>query len=138
MTAASVLLEAIAQRLAAAGVGTWSPTGAYTTGQTGITISTMPQAPDRAIVLTLYDRVEHEDPDLTDELVRLQVRVRTAKGRPDAADTLAETVHAALRAHHVVWSGVPITRVHRRSYLPLGLDSNGRPEVSMNYEVLLP
>lgn len=138
MTAASVLLEAIAQRLAAVGVGTWSPNVRYEAGQTGITISTMPQAPDCAIVLTLYDRVEHEDPDLTDELVRLQVRVRTAKGRPDAADTLAEAVHAAIRAHHVVWSDIPITRVHRRSYLPLGLDSNGRPEVSMNYELLLP
>lgn len=135
---ATALYTALAERLHAAGVATWNPAGVYTPGQTGITLAVMPTAPDRAVVLTVYERDEHTDPALTDERVRVQVRVRTAKGRPDGADTLAEAVHAVLRAHHVTWSGVLITRVHRVSYLPLGLDSNGRPEVSMNYELLLP
>lgn len=138
MTPATSLYEAVAVVLHSAGAGVWKPSGVYTDAETGIVLKRMPQTPDAAIVLTIYDRDRHTDPGLPDEMVRLQVRVRTAKGRPDSVDTLAEAVTAALTGDHLDWSGITITQSRRASYLPLGFDSSDRPEISMNFGLLLP
>lgn len=135
-TPTKTIATAIAQHLAAAGVAVWNPTGAYASTDTAITIKAVPQSPDRIVALTVYDRVTHRDPDLTDEVVRVQVRVRAGK-YPTDVDDLADAVHGALEVHHATWPGLRVTRCHRISLLPLGPDGSGRHETSMNYELQL-
>lgn len=137
MTTASDLMTGAALRLAAHNAGTWSPNGAYTDGQTGITIKAVPQSPDAIIALTVYDRETSPNPDLTNQLVRLQVRLRSPKGRPDNVDDLADLVDTAFSGHHMTWGTIRIARAHRVSYLPLGPDGNGRHELSCNYAIHL-
>ncbi len=138
MIPATQLYEAAALVLDTAGAGVWKPDGAYTKTETGIILKKMPTAPDNTIVLTLYGRDTNPSPALTHEIINLQVRVRTAKGRPDSVDTLAEHVTAALHGDHLNWSGIAITKCHRISYLPLGFDANDRPEISLNFQLILP
>lgn len=138
MIPATSLYEATAAVLDAAGVGLWKPSGVYGAGETGIVIKKMPQAPDSIISLTIYDRDTSPNPELTHETIRLQVRLRTTKGRPDSVDSLAEDVTTALSGHHLDWTGTTVTRCHRRSYMPLGEDANGRNELTLNFELILP
>lgn len=138
MIPATNLYEAIAAAIHTASAGVWKTGRAYTDTETGIVIKKMPQSPDNAIVLTIYDRKTQPDPRLPDELVRLQVRVRTAKGRPDSVDLLAEAVTSAITGDHLDWSGIRVTKCMRTSYLPLGFDSSDRPEISMNFDLILP
>lgn len=138
MTPATTLYEAIAQQIAAHTTAKWSPTGAYLPGDIGITIKKMPQTPDAVIALTIHDRDTHRDPGLPDELIRFQARLRTGKGRPDNVDELAEEVTAALQGDHQDWSGIRVTKCHRYSYIPMGFDQNDRPELALNFELILP
>lgn len=138
MIPAADLYPAIATRLHTAGVGVWKTSGMYADSETGIVIKRMPATPHTVITLTLYDRPMNFNPRFTHERLRLQARVRTPTGRVIDVDTLAEKVTAALIGDHMDWSGIPVTKCHRASYLPVGEDSNGRPEISMNFELILP
>lgn len=138
MIPATDLYEAIAIRIAARTDAIWNPAGAYTADQTGIVFKAMPQSPDSVVALAIHDRDEHRDPNLPDELIRFQVRLRTPKGNPVAVDTLAEAVTSALKGDHMDWSGFTITTCRRYSYIPMGFDTNMRPELALNFEALLP
>lgn len=138
MTAAEALYAAIATQIAAHTTAVWNPTGIYTASQTGITIKAMPQSPDSIVALTIHDRDDHRDPGLPDQAIRFQVRLRTPKGNPVTVDTLAEAVTAALKGDHMNWGGITITTCHRYSYIPMGFDANNRPELALNFELLLP
>lgn len=137
-TPAVSLYEAIATRIAARTDAVWNPTGAYSASQTGIVFKAMPQSPDSAVVLTIHDRPKHQDPGLPDEMIRVQVRLRTPKGNPIAVDTLAEAVTAALEGDHLLWSGITVTTCRRYSHIPMGFDANQRPELALNFELIIP
>lgn len=139
MSWTSDLLTGIAERLAAAGVGTWTPSGTYTSGQTGIFIAVMPPGPadgsgDRCIVLTDYD------PDggnsSGDVAPRVQVRCRGTRNDPFSAIDLASDVRDVLDGlASVTFGQVVVSQINHASGTPLGIDGNDRHERSDNYDV---
>lgn len=128
----SRLLTGLAEHLAAAGVGTWRATGAYTAGETGIVIRAIPQAPDRIITLAAYP-IGSARQGLADHDAAVQIRVR-GTADPRVCDDLADTVYELLDgARRLTLGGIPIVLVWRQSYTSLGQDTAGRWERSENY-----
>ncbi|MEV8029268.1 minor capsid protein [Cellulosimicrobium funkei] len=128
--------RAVAQQLAAAGVGTWNPDGVFTAGQTAITLKQVPTNPDRVISVTVYNVNEDPDPRSVTQAWSVQVRTR-APGIPDEVDELADDVHEALECHHTQWpEGVFVQRAHRHNFAPLGPDGNRRHERVDNYRII--
>jgi hypothetical protein len=127
------LLAGLAQRLAAAGVGTWSPTGSYTAEQTGIVIGTVPGSPDRIITLTGYG--VDDSPSLSDSVMGVQVITRTGGSDPRPTDDLADQVFDQLHGLTGVHlpSGIRLVQCLRQSHTPLGQDGNRRWSRSDNY-----
>lgn len=125
------ILTGIAERLAAAGIGVWRPSGVYQADETGIVLGTVPTSPDRVIVLTGYD--VDADPGLTDTVSAVQVRTR---GGPDPRDVgdLADAVREALDGLQPGRLGtVPVSLIWWQSGAVLGQDANRRHERSDNY-----
>jgi hypothetical protein len=128
----SELIVALAEILAAAGVGVWNPSGSYSASAVGIFYGPLLPAPDRAVGITRYGGTG----PLTNDDYRgrrlVQVRVR---GKPDdtkSADDLADAVDAVLARMPRIqglsseWASGP---------LPLGADGNRRTELTLNYIV---
>lgn len=133
------LLVAFAHRLAGSGVADFDPVGMYQPDQVGVVFEVVPDTPTSVVVLSVYDRQGNRNPRLTNEMVYLQARVRTGPRAPVDVHTLAEAVHAQLETHREISvSGAVLPRVHRISYIPMGRDSKDRPEISLNYEVVVP
>lgn len=127
------LTRAICERLAAAGVGAWRPTGpAYTATETGIFYGALGTTPDRALAVAVYLPVDDIQTGLS--LRYLQVRSRGPRGAPDGADALAG---AAFRALHGTYPRGGIARITRTSAARLGADGNGRQERTDNYLIVL-
>jgi hypothetical protein len=129
------LTTGFAQRLAAQGVGTWTADGAYTAGQTGIVLRSLPQAPDRVIVLTAYG--VDDDPTLSDDTVGLQVTTRWGGSDPRPNDDLTDQVFDELQnlPRTTLATGVVVTKCYRRSWSSLGQDTNSRWRTSQNFYV---
>jgi hypothetical protein len=128
------LMTGVAQRLHAAGVGVWKPTGAYLDTEVGIVLGVPSQQPPSLIALAVY-RVA-DDPALSDSVVGLQVRVRGSDEDPRKADDLADGVFDALQGlHGADVNGVRLVYSRRTSMLPLGVDGNGRQERTDNYDL---
>lgn len=130
----SALLEGFAELIAAEGIGVMNPTGIYTPDQIGITVRSVPQAPDQLIVLSSY-RVS--DSMLNDSIVGMQIRCRgdadprTVLDRDDAIFNVLEGLH------DTAVGGVPVQLVWRQSGLDGPQDANQRWEQSSNYYVRL-
>lgn len=130
------LLEGVAALLAAAGVGTWRANGAYTAAETGIVIGSVPQAPDRVIVLDSY--TVSDDPVGADSTVAIQVRTRTAGRDPRTTSSLDDAVFDVLHGRPAgTIGGYRVTQVWRQSGTTIGPDSNGRHERTSNYYATL-
>lgn len=129
------LATGIAQLLAAANVATWNTTGAYTASQTGIVLRTLPQSPDRVLVLAPYP----VDDDLVhgDDVTGLQVTTRWDGGDPRPGDDLADLVFNALQAlpRTTLTTGIVVTQCFRRSGTSLGQDTNSRWRTVQNFYV---
>lgn len=128
----SRLLTGLAEHLAAAGVGTWRVTCAYTANEVGIYIRAIPQAPDRIITLAAYP-IGTARQGLADHDAAVQIRLRgTADPRvvEDQADAVYELLDGARR---LTLGGIPVQLVWRQSYTSLGDDTAGRWERSENY-----
>jgi hypothetical protein len=125
------LLQGLAQYLAAAGIGTYRPTGAYLPSETAIAFDAMPPDPDRAIVLSDYP--VSDDPSLSDSVVGIQIRTR---GLSDPLDvkSISDAVFALLHgANWVNFGTVRVVEILRNSGIPMGRDENLRWERSDNY-----
>lgn len=134
MSWTSDLLIGLAEHLAAQGVGSWSPSGVYTSGQTGIFIAVMPPAPDKAIVLTDYD--PNGGNTSGDVAPRVQVRCRGLRNDPFSAIDLASAVRDAIDGlAHVTFGSVEVSGINHISGVPLGVDGNDRHERSDNYDI---
>lgn len=131
MTFLPDIVDGIARLLAAQSVGTYRPTGIYTSSETAITDTAMPDSPDRAIVLTAYDTADAAD--LTDCTVFLQVRTRASTDPRQVAD-LDEAVFGVLHGLRDQQFGTAAVRlIKRENTAPLGADATGRHERTSNY-----
>ena len=100
----------------------------------GLHTDGLPPEPGLAVSLSLYP--VDEDPVLNDVVVGLQT---VSRGEPadrwQAAD-LDDALFVELEgAHDLVWGGIPILLVQRRSGTSLGQDGNRRWEQVSNYWV---
>ncbi|GAA3289230.1 minor capsid protein [Arthrobacter citreus] len=128
------LLTAVGQYLDAAGAGRWLTKGTYAATDTAISIDELPITPDRGIAMSLYDV---EDTAGTDSVVGLQLWIRGSKNKASAKETKDAVFDALHNLQHVTWAGIPIVRIWRQSGANLGLDGNGRQEISQNYYLQL-
>lgn len=137
MTTTSAVLEAAARRLADQGVASYDEQGAYPADATGITLKSVPTAPDRVLTLGVYDIDDSPDPSSSLRTYMLQVRTRGLAFPPTDVDDLAEAARDALTVHHDTWPGdLRVDRCHRVSTIPLGADGNRRQERTDNYRLL--
>ncbi|MEU9141709.1 minor capsid protein [Streptomyces sp. NPDC048404] len=127
------LVDGLARLLDEQDVATYRPTGIYTSGETAITDTVMPDSPDRAIVLTAYDSAD--DPALTDCTVFLQVRTRAGPD-PRTVAALDEDVFTVLHGLTDQRFGTAAVRLIRReNTAPMGADAVGRHERTSNYTI---
>ncbi|MFF4751828.1 minor capsid protein [Streptomyces sp. NPDC001270] len=133
MTFLRDLVDGLARELAATGVATYRPTGAYTSSETAITDTAMPESPDRAVVLTAYDTTDA--PALTDCAVSVQVRTRAGTDPRDVAD-LDEAAFTALHGlRDRQFGSAYVQLVTRDNSASMGADAVGRFERTSNYTV---
>lgn len=129
------LTVGLAEFLASAGIGTWSPSGVFSSGQTAITTKAVPPSPDRVVALTPYT--------VTDEVrghrvQGMQVRTRGMPGQPLDVDDLDDAVYAELHAREgLVLGGVKVHLAYRASAGTLGADGDHRTENTANYYLLI-
>lgn len=130
----SDLLSGIAEYLGTQGVGTWRATGVYSAGETGIVLGLLPQSPDAVISLAGYS--VSDDATLSDSVMGVQVRTRTAGLDPRPTADLADAIFVALQGlGDVTLGGVRIQMIARQSWTQLGADSSQRQQRSDNYYV---
>jgi hypothetical protein len=129
------LAVGFAELLAAAGAGTWNASGVYTASQTGIVLRTLPQSPDRVIVLSTYP--VDDDPTLSDSVIGLQVTTRWGGPDPRPTDDLDDLVFDQLHGLEGVdlSTGIRVVQCYRRSGASLGQDGNSRWRSSSNFYV---
>jgi hypothetical protein len=124
------LLTGTAQILAAGGVGIYDPDAVIADPDTGIFLGSMPATPERALALNAYPV---EDSDLTVAVTGVQIRMRAGR-TAGAVDDLADEVWAVLHnRQHYDASGVHVEVSWRQSQAWIGLDTNGRMELTSNY-----
>lgn len=127
------LVDGLARLLDTEHVATYRPTGIYTSTETAITDTAMPDRPDRAVVLTAYDTAD--DPRLTDCTVFVQVRTRAGTDPRDVA-ALDEDVFRVLHGLRDRRYGTArLALMKRENSAPMGADATGRYERTSNYTV---
>lgn len=103
-----------------------------------LTAKVLPDTPDRALAVTVYDRSENPDPNLPDLVLAVQVRARGRVTDPLECDDLAEDARLALhQVHRVTWGDLRIERIYWFSGGHIGPDESGRQERSDNYRMVL-
>lgn len=133
MSAIAEVVDGLARLLAEHQVAAYRPDGVYAAGETAITDTMLPEAPDRVICLTVY--AVEESPALTDTVFAVQVRTRAGPDPREAA-ALDEQVFTVLHGlRHLALATVRITLAHRVSAASLGTDPVGRFERTSNYRV---
>lgn len=129
------LLSGVAAHLAAGGIGTWKPSGAYLpTDLNPIFVTAVPATPDRVIVLTPY--TVSDDASMSDSVQGMQVRLRGTKD-PRTVQDIDDRIFDRLHGAHGVTlpGGMRLVMCERRSGTPLGTDGNGRHERTSNYHL---
>ncbi|MFD1940533.1 minor capsid protein [Nonomuraea mangrovi] len=129
------LLTAIAEHLAAQGVGVWhSPP--YTAAETAIVLGRLPTTPDRAIALAAYGVDQFaDDPVNTDGTQGVQLRIRGIPLDPRSADDIADNCFDALQGWQAPAAGILLCT--RRINAPMGVDTNQRWERADSYHLLV-
>lgn len=132
MAFTDLCLAALAQYLAAGGVGTWRPADPYLpTDPTPIILSAVPSTPDRILVLTPYP--VSDSVTLSDSVLGVQVGMRGDRD-PRTVQALSDAVFDRLHgAQAIGFAGGQIVACARQSETPLGTDGNDRHERTANY-----
>lgn len=131
-------MTGLAELLDTLGIGTYLPSGKYTTADTAITMDQAPigsegqlAGPDRAITISLYPV---SDDGTTDSVQGIQFRVRGPRNDrrfvKDTSDALFDQLHDLQR---VTIGGTPVVRIWRNSGSNLPNDSSNRQESTQNY-----
>lgn len=140
------LLTGVAMHLADNDVLAWRVDGsAYFPTEVALFVGVaMPDQPDQAVVMQLYDTAEEiaRDDDGADAVMYVQFRfrgpARTTQVYPPA-DTTAEAVYKAFGLPNVdtivLDTGVVVLMFDRTSVGQLGQDAKGRPERTDNYAI---
>lgn len=125
------LVEGLAELFDEQGLGTYGPPDEpYPTEGTAIVLGVMPALPDRVLCLTPYPVEDSGGPEA---ITAVQVRMRAGRD-PRAVYTLADDVFGVLHGReHFRLRTVPVALMWRSSEAPLGLDANGRMELTANY-----
>ena len=122
----------LAEDLHAAALAVWRPVDPYEPEETGISLRTAPQTPDRVIVLTPYPVTD--DPALADVVLGMQIRFRGRPGDTQDHEDLGDAVFAHLHgATGLLLGGIPVTHMWRQSASQLGRDDAERWERADNY-----
>lgn len=103
------LVDAIARHLAALKLVRYEPTGAYKNGTLpAVFVGQLPDRPDDAVSIRVYDRSRDRDRDNPDWYV--QLRFRRAGRDPRPVDDFADAVDAALddRSHFTLPGGIGV------------------------------
>lgn len=125
------VVEGLAELLDEQGLGTYGPPDEpYPTSGTAIVLGVMPAQPDRVLCLTPYPIQDTAGPEA---ITAVQVRMRAGRD-PRAAYDLADEVFDVLDGReHYRLRAVPVSLSWRQSEASLGLDANGRMELTANY-----
>jgi hypothetical protein len=105
----------------------WTPSGTYTSTQTGIFMKLMPPTPDRALTLTAVN--QGDNITLPFGQIMLQARFRGAANLPLDADDLGDSVFAILHgATNLTFGSMHVVQINRYVTVPNGMDSAQRWE----------
>lgn len=131
------LVAGLAEFTAAAGIGAWSPTGAYDPGVIGIYDSVIPENVDRLITLTPYG--VSADPVLSDDVIGVQVRTRLPDGDPRPVRDLDGRIFDLWQGatNLSLATGVRVGSLSWQSGSTLGQDVNLRWNWTANYYAML-
>jgi len=125
------LLDGIAQLIATAGIATYSTTGTYTSGQTGIFFKIVNSTPDRIVTLTAYQI--SDDPSVPLSKLGVQVRCRGLQD-PRDVDELGDSIFTILHGlTNVMFGSVHVIQCFRQSSITLGQDDLKRWDRADSY-----
>ncbi|SDL17875.1 hypothetical protein SAMN04488074_109206 [Lentzea albidocapillata subsp. violacea] len=128
------LAHGLAEHLAAEGIGIYRRAGSYLESEVGIVIGTVPAAPARVLVLSLYPLVD--DVDQADSVLGLQVRTRCGGPDPrEALDRLDDVFDLLHGATHLDLGGALVHLAMRTSSVPMSRDQSGRYEHADTYQL---
>lgn len=132
------LLKGIARMIADSGIGEYSDASdfVFTGSKPGIVIKRVPASPDQVIVLSTYGGNDHEYLPQGD--ISVQIRVRGARNDPDGPDGILDAIFDLLHnARYVplIPGQPPVSSIHRKTTMPMGVDANNRWEEAHNYHV---
>ncbi len=129
------LVDAVCQRLAAAGLAQYQTLTGETVGPSSappVFVRYFQAAPDEAILVTARPLARPANPDET--VTRWQIQIRVRAQNVMRVDNLADSISRALTEYYA-WAH-PVQRVFYQSTIPLGRDRAGRDERSDNYEAI--
>ncbi len=123
--------------LHAQGIGVWRTDGMYASDEQGITVATVPQSPPAIICLSPYTLTD--DPTMSDSVMGLQIRVRSATADPRPALDTLDAIFDLLQGHQPVdlQGTARLLIAERTTGTPLGEDANGRFEAADSYQLTL-
>lgn len=132
------ITTAVAELLAARGVGEWRPSGAYNAGALpAIFIQAFPDINRDVITLSPYPVQAGLDPN--DSVLGMQVRTRTQGRDPRRTNGLDGAVYDVLHgARGLSLSGYRITKILFQSGASMGQDGSERWGRSANYYITGP
>lgn len=132
MNPTAEILNEIAHLISTAGIAKWSDMEPYKDSDTGIYLKTMPESPDRCIVLNLT--AVTDDPTMPFGQMLLQVAARGGRGKPLDCDTLCDAAFDILHGltGHACGSSV-IVQANRISSASMGTDDTKRWERADQY-----
>ena len=132
------ITTAVAELLAARGVGEWRPNGVYNAGALpAIFVQVVPDIPRDVITLSPYPVQAGIDPN--DSVLGMQVRMRTQGRDPRRTNDLDGAVYDVLHgARGLSLSGYRITKILFQSGAIMGQDGSERWGRSANYYITGP
>lgn len=134
MSVTTDLLTGVAVKIAAevTPAVVWSPTGVYTTSQTGIMLKFTPDKPDRVVVLTAVN--QGDDISMPLGQVMIQVKGRGLPNRPTDVDDLLDSIFTVLHGTtNLVFGSVTVIQMNRKVRVPMGMDDSKRWELIDQY-----
>lgn len=134
MSATNQLFDGLADVLVAASVGVRLMSGTFQSTDTAIVMQVLPQAPDKAIAITIYPVTD--DPTLSDSVAGVQIMARAGGSDPRATNDLTDAVFDAFQnLTKALSSGIVVQQITRKSATPLPKDDQQRWVRSENYYV---
>lgn len=128
------VLTGYATLISGAGLGVFKPNGVYAATDLGIFLGTMPDAPDRCIVLNVIPLTAAVTVSLNN--VALQVAARGARNNPLDANTILDPIMDLLHGRmYDVFGTTTVNQSLWVSGVPMGQDASVRTERADRYSL---